>query len=226
MSSTFTPLSVPPPAQPLFPQPDPTFISPSHDLDFDRQATLQRVQKRYEILCHIGLAVNLTTTIGQAAGGDLVGQCFVAVQAMWGMIQRVGLVETSAWRLVERCIELLIAVDRCVKGINEDGHSIGVEMQASMINLTGWAVGSDYIERKGTSSDAFVPFRFDSTLQHGADLVRKLAERNFLKIFLRCDQINEGIQDVTEQLEDCVKVFHVSSLLFSNQRSRFDLFTE
>jgi hypothetical protein len=50
----------------------------------------------------------------------------------------------------------------------------------------------------------------DRTLQHGADLVRKLAERNFLKIFLRCDQINEGIQDVTEQLEDCVKVFHVS----------------
>jgi hypothetical protein len=128
MSSTLTPLSVPPPAQPLFSQPDPTFISPSHDLDFDRQATLQRVQK---------LAVNLTTTIGQAAGGDLVGQCFVAVQSMWGMIQRVGLVETSAWRLVERCIELLIAVDGCVKGINEDGHSIGVEMQASLINLTG-----------------------------------------------------------------------------------------
>lgn len=68
-----------------------------------------------------------------------------------------------------------------------------------------------------------MPFRFDSTLQHGADLVRKLAERNFLKIFLRCDQINEGIQDVTEQLEDCVKVFHVSSLLLYNQRSRFDL---
>jgi hypothetical protein len=142
MSSTLTPLSVPPPAQPLFSQPDPTFISPSHDLDFDRQATLQRVQKRYEILCHIGLAVNLTTTIGQAAGGDLVGQCFVAVQSMWGMIQRVGLVETSAWRLVERCIELLIAVDGCVKGINEDGHSIGVEMQASLINLTGWVAGS------------------------------------------------------------------------------------
>lgn len=67
-----------------------------------------------------------------------------------------------------------------------------------------------------------MPFRFDSTLQHGADLVRKLAERNFLKIFLRCDQINEGIQDVTEQLEDCVKVFHVGSLLLYNQRSRFD----
>jgi hypothetical protein len=46
-------------------------------------------------------------------------------------------------------------------------------------------------------------------LQHGADLVRKLAERNFLKIFLRCDQINEGIQEVTEELEDCIKVFHV-----------------
>jgi hypothetical protein len=226
MSSTFTPLSVPPPAQPLFPQPDPTFISPSHDLDFDRQATLQRVQKRYEILCHIGLAVNLTTTIGQAAGGDLVGQCFVAVQSMWGMIQRVGLVETSAWRLVERCIELLIAVDGCVKGINEDGHSIGVEMQASLINLTGSAAERDHIERKGTSSDAFVPFRFDSTLQHGADLVRKLAERNFLKIFLRCNQINEGIQDVTEQLEDCVKVFHVSLILVYCLKPKLHIMTK
>lgn len=39
--------------------------------------------------------------------------------------------------------------------------------------------------------------------------MRKLAERNFLKIFLRCDQINEGIEDVTSQLEDCVRVFHV-----------------
>ena len=137
MMTTLKPIYVPPRSSPLFPTSDPDFIHPSHDLDFDRAATIRRVQKRYDVLCHIGLAVNLTTTIGQAAGGDLIGNRFVAVQSMWGMIQRVGLVETSAWRLVERCIDLLIAVDGCVKGIARDGHSIGVDMQNSLSNLTG-----------------------------------------------------------------------------------------
>lgn len=137
MMSTLKPIYVPPVSSPLMPPSDPAFIHPGQDVAFDRATTIQRVQKRYDILCHIGLAVNIGTAIGQAAGGDLIGNCFVAVQSMWGMIQRVGLVETSAWRLVERCIDLLIAVDGCVKGITEDGHSIGVEMQASLTNLTG-----------------------------------------------------------------------------------------
>jgi hypothetical protein len=98
---------------------------------------MKRVQKRYEILCNIGLGVNIVTTIGQAAGGDLIGQCFVAVQNMWAMIQKVGLVETSAWRLVERCIDLLIAVDTSVKEIEKDGHTIGADMRTSVARLTG-----------------------------------------------------------------------------------------
>jgi hypothetical protein len=110
---------------------------PEKTIPFDRDAVIKRVQKRYQILCDIGLGVELITTFGQLAGGDLVGQCFVAVKTMWGMIQRVGLVETSAWRLVERCIDLSIAVKSSVREIQEDGHSIGNDMQVSLARLTG-----------------------------------------------------------------------------------------
>ena len=116
---------------------DPSWLPLAEPVPFDREAVMKRVQKRYEVLCNIGLGVNIVTSIGQAAGGDLIGQCFVAVQNMWAMIQKVGLVETSAWRLVERCIDLLIAVDTSVKEIEKDGHTIGADMRTSVARLTG-----------------------------------------------------------------------------------------
>ena len=116
---------------------DPSWLPLAEPVPFDREAVMKRVQKRYEVLCNIGLGVNIVTSIGQAAGGDLIGQCFVAVQNMWAMIQKIGLVETSAWRLVERCIDLLIAVDTSVKEIEKDGHTIGADMRTSVTRLTG-----------------------------------------------------------------------------------------
>lgn len=51
-----------------------------------------------------------------------------------------------------------------------------------------------------------------STLQRACDLITKLANRSFLKLFLRCDELNGAITQVNEELEDCVRIFQVSCL--------------